>query len=116
MKKLISVSASFIALATGAPARAADMQVKAPVYKAPPPVYVFSWAGFYIGADVGGGWSKTPIQSVMVIFLGPIWHQVKALVIINTVLSVVAILAIPRLYEYPKNSLSVAQKRILVWA
>jgi len=24
--------------------------------------------------------------------------------------------AIPRLYEYPKNSLSVAQKRILVWA
>ena len=25
-------------------------------------------------------------------------------------------LGIPRLYEYPKNSLSVAQKRILVWA
>jgi outer membrane immunogenic protein len=65
MKKLLIVSAAFIALGTSAPATAADMQVKAPVYKAPPPVYVFSWAGFYIGADVGGGWSKTSLTNTI---------------------------------------------------
>ena len=39
-------------------AYAADMPVKAPVYtKAPPPVEVFSWTGFYIGVHAGGSWS-----------------------------------------------------------
>jgi outer membrane immunogenic protein len=36
-------------------ASAADMAVKAPVYKAPPPVLVYDWSGFYIGLNGGGG-------------------------------------------------------------
>jgi len=37
-----------------APALAADLP--RPVYKAPPPVYFFSWTGCYIGGNVGGAW------------------------------------------------------------
>lgn len=36
-------------------ASAADLPVKAPVYEPPPPP-VYSWTGFYIGANIGGGW------------------------------------------------------------
>lgn len=36
-------------------AQAADMPVKAPIYKAPP-VSLYNWTGFYIGGDLGGGW------------------------------------------------------------
>jgi len=42
-------------LGTGS-AMAADMPVKAPLYKAPPPVEVYSWTGFYVGGNVGGLW------------------------------------------------------------
>jgi outer membrane immunogenic protein len=55
MKKLLFAgiaAASFC----GAPALAADMPVKAPVYKAAPPV--FSWTGCYIGANAGYGWGR----------------------------------------------------------
>jgi outer membrane immunogenic protein len=38
-------------------ASAADMAVKAPVYKAPPAV--LSWTGFYVGAELGGEWAHT---------------------------------------------------------
>lgn len=40
----------------GTPAFAADIAVKAP--PAPPPVPVFSWAGFYVGGDVGMKWMQ----------------------------------------------------------
>jgi outer membrane immunogenic protein len=41
-------------------AAAADLPVKAPVYKAPPsPAQVYSWTGFYAGLNVGGGWENT---------------------------------------------------------
>src|SRR5712691_5596882 len=40
------------------PAMAADLAVKAPLYKAPPPVYVYSWTGCYIGGNVGGLWAR----------------------------------------------------------
>jgi outer membrane immunogenic protein len=33
---------------------AADL--KAPAYRPPPPVYVFSWTGCYVGGNVGGLW------------------------------------------------------------
>jgi outer membrane immunogenic protein len=37
-------------------AGAADIAVKAPP---PPPPPVFSWTGFYIGANIGGAWSRS---------------------------------------------------------
>jgi outer membrane immunogenic protein len=36
---------------------AADMPVKAPVYKTAPPI--FSWTGCYLGIEGGGGWGQT---------------------------------------------------------
>jgi hypothetical protein len=47
--KTLIASVAFIALCT-AVAGAADLAVKAP--SPPPPV--FSWTGFYIGANIGG--------------------------------------------------------------
>jgi outer membrane immunogenic protein len=39
------------------PAMAADMAVKAPVYKAPPPAY--SWTGCYVGGNFGSPFAKS---------------------------------------------------------
>jgi outer membrane immunogenic protein len=38
---------------------AADLPVKAPVYRAPPPVAFFSWTGCYVGGNVGGLWARS---------------------------------------------------------
>ena len=46
-------SVAFTVLGT-AVAGAADLPVKAP----PPPPPVFSWTGFYIGANIGGAWAR----------------------------------------------------------
>src|ERR1043166_3099964 len=46
-----------LALATAFPARAADMPLKAP--PAPPPA---SWTGFYVGAQIGGGWNDHTVN------------------------------------------------------
>jgi outer membrane immunogenic protein len=49
---------AFGALAAG-PAAAADLSVRQPAYKAPPPVVVVdNWSGFYIGGSVGGAWLR----------------------------------------------------------
>ena len=53
MKKLWHGTLAFAALVAG-PAMAADMRVKAPLYKAPPPVVVYSWTGCHVGGN--GGW------------------------------------------------------------
>jgi outer membrane immunogenic protein len=58
----IGVLAS-IAAGVGA-ANAADLAVKAPVYKAPPPVILSDWAGFYIGINGGGGWADNKFDVV----------------------------------------------------
>jgi outer membrane immunogenic protein len=47
-----------VAAMIGTPVLAADMAVKAP----PPPVPVDSWTGFYIGANIGGGWSRQSVN------------------------------------------------------
>jgi outer membrane immunogenic protein len=47
-------------LAGAGVAGAADLAVKAPVYKAPPPPVILSdWSGFYIGINGGYGWGDT---------------------------------------------------------
>jgi outer membrane immunogenic protein len=57
MNKILFGGIVFAALLT-APAVAADLAVKAPLYKAPPPARVFSWTGCYIGVNGGYGWQQ----------------------------------------------------------
>lgn len=53
--------AAVISLGSIGTAQAADMAVKA----APPPVVaVYNWTGFYVGGNVGGGWSNTNFSGV----------------------------------------------------
>jgi outer membrane immunogenic protein len=53
MKKFLVAAAGLVAFA--APALAADLPAK--VYtKAPPPVVMYNWTGFYVGGNVGGAW------------------------------------------------------------
>jgi outer membrane immunogenic protein len=44
---------------------AADLPVKAPVYKDPPPVLAWSWAGFYVGANIGYGWAANSTIGIL---------------------------------------------------
>lgn len=55
MKKILLAGIAVAAFC--APAFAADMPVRAPVYKAGP-APVFSWTGCYIGAHAGYGWGR----------------------------------------------------------
>src|SRR5262245_48467539 len=57
MRKLFLASAVLLAMPATA-ATAADLRTKAPVLKAPPPVAVFSWSGFYVGANIGYSWGR----------------------------------------------------------
>jgi outer membrane immunogenic protein len=65
---------SILTLAVAMPlARAADMPIKVPVYKAHPSYYVPSWTGFYVGANAGYGFgsetaSLTPTLNLFDIF------------------------------------------------
>jgi outer membrane immunogenic protein len=54
MNKILIAGVALLALGTTA-ARAADMAVKAA--PPPPPLPVFSWTGFYVGANIGGAWA-----------------------------------------------------------
>jgi outer membrane immunogenic protein len=55
---LFSVAAAVgIALASAAAGHAADMPMKAPPMPAAP---AYGWTGFYLGGNVGGGWSSDP--------------------------------------------------------
>jgi outer membrane immunogenic protein len=56
MKKILLASVAAMAFCA-APALGADMPVKAPPLTAP-----FSWAGFYVGAYVGGEWGNTHVR------------------------------------------------------
>ena len=58
MRNLLFGSVAVVALIAGQ-AQAADLAVKAPIYKAPPPVVTYySWTGCYVGGHVGGLWAK----------------------------------------------------------
>lgn len=59
MKKILLGTVALAALGLAAPAVAADIPAKAPMYsKAPAMVALYNWTGFYIGAQIGGGWSR----------------------------------------------------------
>lgn len=66
MKKFLLCGAALVALIAAAPASAADIPVRGPIYKAAPPPPVFNWTGFYIGAHVGYGhtylWPGLPFE------------------------------------------------------
>jgi outer membrane immunogenic protein len=53
MNKYTPLLAAALSLGLSSGLQAADLSVRAPVYKAPPPP-VFTWSGFYLG--VNGGW------------------------------------------------------------
>jgi outer membrane immunogenic protein len=58
MKKFLLATVGLVALGVAAPALAADLPARAPVYtKAPVLAPVYDWSGFYIGAD--GGWASS---------------------------------------------------------
>ena len=58
MKKLLTVIS--VAALIGTPAFAADMAVKAPP-PAPVAAPVYSWTGFYVGANGGYGWKDATV-------------------------------------------------------
>jgi opacity protein-like surface antigen len=60
MKRVFLGSVVLFAVAWGTAAMAADMKVKAPVYKAPAPS--FSWTGFYVGGHFGYLWGRTRVE------------------------------------------------------
>jgi outer membrane immunogenic protein len=51
-----------VAALMSAPAMAADLPTKRMVSKAPIVAPMFSWTGFYIGANVGGAWGEADNQ------------------------------------------------------
>jgi len=53
----VLLAATSLSVAVGQTASAADLQMPQSYYKAPPPV--FSWTGWYVGANGGGGWGLT---------------------------------------------------------
>jgi len=60
MRKLIVSTAAAAAFAGSAFAADLPSVKEAPVIVAPPPA--FTWTGFYVGADIGGGWGNKTIQ------------------------------------------------------
>lgn len=69
MKKILLGTVALAALGLAAPAFAADLPAKAPIYaKAPAMVAVYNWTGFYVGAHAGYSWGTTghdPIGPVL---------------------------------------------------
>jgi outer membrane immunogenic protein len=59
MKRILFATVALSAL-VAAPAMGADLARPAPPapYKAPPPVYFYSWTGCYIGGHAGGLWTR----------------------------------------------------------
>src|SRR5262245_55307573 len=54
MRKLLLAGTAVAMVMAAGSAGAADLS--RPVLKAPPPIPVFSWTGWYVGVHVGGAW------------------------------------------------------------
>jgi outer membrane immunogenic protein len=59
MRKILFSTVALAALAGQAFAADLPSRKEAPVYVAPPPI--FSWTGFYAGADIGGSWGNNNV-------------------------------------------------------
>jgi outer membrane immunogenic protein len=70
MKRFLVGSAAVFALALAGPALAADLPVKAPIYKAPVAAPVYEWTGFYAGLNGGYSWGPWDSSSIDGIFPG----------------------------------------------
>src|SRR5690242_775372 len=55
-----SAIAALISLGSIGTAQAADLPVKA---KAPPPIAVYNWTGWYVGANGGGIWGHNGVSN-----------------------------------------------------
>jgi outer membrane immunogenic protein len=64
MKRILLASAAI--LASWAPTLAANLPTKAPAVV---PVAAYSWTGFYVGANLGGGWASATTSDRF--FVGP---------------------------------------------
>lgn len=72
MTKLLSGIAALASIVSVAPVFAADLPVKAPRVV---PMPVYGWAGFYVGANAGYGWSNSNINTSSVeTFSAPTWN------------------------------------------
>src|SRR5688572_23568374 len=54
--KLLLAAAATLVFTSGA--FAADMAVRGPAYRAPPPVPYSSWTGYYFGGNIGYSWGR----------------------------------------------------------
>jgi outer membrane immunogenic protein len=63
MRTLLLSTVAFAALAGSAFAADLPSRKEAPVYIAPTPV--FSWTGFYVGADIGGAFASTSLNNTI---------------------------------------------------
>jgi outer membrane immunogenic protein len=58
-KLLLGIASAAVVLGAANSAGAADMAVKAP--PPAPVVPIFTWTGFYLGANLGGAWAQTSV-------------------------------------------------------
>src|ERR1700748_969196 len=65
MKRLLTCLASAAMLLTPLAAHAADLAVKAAPMA--PPVPMFSWTGFYVGANIGGAWAHDGFHDTLLL-------------------------------------------------
>src|SRR5215475_10917029 len=64
MRKILLASASLFALSTLAPAMAADLAART-YTKAPVPVAIYNWTGFYLGGFGGYAWENASTDPKM---------------------------------------------------
>jgi outer membrane immunogenic protein len=64
MRKILLAGTAIAVVITAGSAGAADLS--RPILKAPPPIPVFSWTGWYVGVHVGGAWGTKEWQDPVV--------------------------------------------------
>jgi outer membrane immunogenic protein len=78
MRMLFHTTAALsVLLTTSMATNAADVRARPAPYAPSPPVYVpppFSWAGFYLGGNIGGGWTNRDVSDT---FLGANFNDGK---------------------------------------